>query len=71
ELTRQNVSQNLSDSGIPQDKIESLINLIDDCEFAKYAPAVSKENMQPVYDRGAEVINGLEEAFKQTKQDRK
>ena len=71
ELTRQNVSQNLSETGIPQDKIESLINLIDDCEFAKYAPAVSKENMQPVYDRGAEVINGLEEAFKQTKQDRK
>lgn len=71
ELNRQNVSQTLSAYGIPQDKIESLINLIDDCEFAKYAPAVSKENMQPVYDRGAEVINGLEEAFKQTKQERK
>ena len=71
ELNRQNVSATLSERGIPEDKIASMINLIDDCEFAKYAPASTKADMKPVYDRGVDVINGMEDAFKQIKQEKK
>lgn len=71
ELNRQNVSEKLASKGIDTERIESLINLIDDCEFAKYAPAASKADMQPVYDKGVEVINRMEEAFKQNKQEKK
>ncbi|MDE6444245.1 MAG: BatD family protein [Muribaculaceae bacterium] len=71
ELNRQNVSEKLTAEGMDAARIEGLIALIDECEFAKYAPASTKADMQPVYDKGAEVINGLEEAFKQIKQEKK
>ncbi|MDE5975501.1 MAG: hypothetical protein K2G69_03020, partial [Muribaculaceae bacterium] len=71
ELNRQNVSETLSGRSIPTDRIEALISLIDDCEFAKYAPAAAKADMNAVYERGVEVINGLEGAFKQQKSDKK
>lgn len=64
ELNRQNVSDKLSERNIPSKEIEELISLIDDCEFAKYAPASTKADMQPVYDRGVNTINDLEGAFK-------
>ena len=64
ELNRQNVSETLSGRGIPEKEIAELIALIDDCEFAKYAPAATKADMQPVYDKGVTVINDLESAFK-------
>lgn len=64
ELNRQNVSETLTGRGIPEHEITELINLIDDCEFAKYAPASTKADMQPVYDRGVNTINDLESAFK-------
>ncbi|MDE6578756.1 MAG: BatD family protein [Muribaculaceae bacterium] len=70
ELTRQNVSDKLSESGIPEAKTNDLIALIDDCEFAKYAPAATKADMNPVYEHGVNVINSLEEAFKQVKSDK-
>jgi len=64
ELNRQNVSATMENAGVPAEDIEKLILLIDDCEFAKYAPASTKADMQPVYDRGAAIINDLESAFK-------
>lgn len=64
ELNRQNVSETLSGHNIPEKEITELITLIDDCEFAKYAPAATKADMQPVYDKGMTVINDLESAFK-------
>lgn len=64
ELTRQNVSDKLSAHGIPEKEIGELISLIDDCEFAKYAPAATKSDMKPVYERGVTTINDMESAFK-------
>lgn len=64
ELTRQNVSEKLASRNIPEKEIGELIALIDDCEFAKYAPASTKEDMRPVYDRGVSTINDMESAFK-------
>ena len=67
ELTRQNISEKLSERGIPEDVVAPFISLLDECEFAKYAPAATKDNMQPVYDQGVTVINSLEDSFKQQK----
>lgn len=67
ELTRQNISEKLDDRGIPEKVVSQFISLLDECEFAKYAPAATKDNMQPVYDQGVVVINSLEDSFKQQK----
>lgn len=64
ELTRQNISEKLEAEGIPEEISAKFINLLDECEFAKYAPSATKDNMSPVYEEGTTVINNLEEAFK-------
>lgn len=69
ELNRENVSGKLAEKGIAGNVIGSMIELIDECEFSKYSPASVKSDMQPVYDKGTDVINSLEDAFKQTKTD--
>lgn len=64
ELTRENVSGKLEANGVGKEETEKVIALLDECEFAKYAPGSVKENMTPVYEEGAEIINALEAAFK-------
>lgn len=66
ELTRQNISEKLESRNIPEAVTAEFIGLLDECEFAKYAPAATKGNMQPVYDKGVEVINNLEDSFKKS-----
>lgn len=64
ELTRQNVSEKLEGKHIDTGVIDEFILLLDDCEFAKYAPSSTKHNMLPVYNAGVKVINRLEESFR-------
>lgn len=59
ELTRDNVSGELSDAGIDDAVIEKLISLLDDCEFAKYANATGSD-MQSTYSRACSVIDSLD-----------
>lgn len=66
ELTRQNISEKLDSRSIPENVTADFISLLDECEFAKYAPAATKDNMQPVFDKGVEVINQLEDSFKKS-----
>lgn len=68
ELSRQNISEKLQTYEIPEDVESEFIRLLDECEFAKYAPAAAKDNMQPVYNEGVKVINELEDSFKKQKQ---
>lgn len=67
ELSRQNVSETLASRGIAENNINEVINLLDECEFAKYAPSSVKADMKSVYEEGMNVINNLEGAFKQNK----
>lgn len=69
ELSRQNVSDVLSQHGIPMDEISQLIGILDDCEFAKYSPSMGSGQLQSVYDRGAEIIEKLNSDFKSNRQE--
>ncbi len=62
ELNRQNVAQRLTDAGASEEVVNNLVAVIDDCEFAKYAPGSGEDELKHVYDRGTEVINALEDA---------
>ena len=62
ELNRQNVAQRLSEAGASEDTVNSLVSVLDDCEFAKYAPGSGEDELKHVYDRGTEVINALEDS---------
>ena len=61
ELNRQNVAQRMSEAGASEDIINKFVGVLDDCEFAKYAPGSGEDELKTVYERGAEVINSLED----------
>lgn len=62
ELNRQNVAQRLSEAGASEEVIDNFVSVLDDCEFAKYAPGSGEDELKHVYDRGTEVINALEDS---------
>ena len=67
DLNRENVSQLLADHYIDDKMITSVVNLLDECEFAKYSPASSRRKMQEVYDDATDVLNNLEQGFAESK----
>lgn len=64
ELNRNNVSGLLQEKNISHTYIDRFIKLLDDCEFAKFAPDKANTAMEPVYNEGLDVINDLEQGFK-------
>lgn len=58
-LNRENVYQRLQEGGVGEKGIEEFIRLIDDCEYAKYAPGEDASAMKENYDRAVQIINML------------
>ena len=67
ELSRENISGKLAMKDISDEEIKNLITLIDDAEFEKYAPASAASEMNDIYEKTIEIMNTLEEAFKNSK----
>lgn len=63
-LMRDNIRQVLIERGVDDSVISKFINMIDDCEFAKYSPQKSQENMNSLYEMAIKSINDLEKSFK-------
>ncbi len=64
ELMRDNIRTVLEMKGIPEDYIANLVNIIDECEFAKYSPESGKQGMSMAYDNAINIINNLDKSFK-------
>ena len=60
ELTRDNVAAQLMAYGADEELIGRVIQVIDTCEFARYAPAQSNEAMDRLYDETLDVIGKME-----------
>ncbi len=63
-LTRDNVGDMLKEKGVSPELIEKLITLIDDCEFARYAPSAAQSDSKTVYNDAADIIGKLEKHIK-------
>ena len=59
ELSRASVSELLRSRGLDEETIARLTNVIDEVEFARYAPA-KEGDMQALYDTTAEVISAID-----------
>lgn len=62
ELNRQNVADKLLAAGASQENVNEFVAVLDDCEFAKYAPGSGSDELRNVYDRGSRIIETLEDA---------
>ena len=64
QLSRDNISQRLTERGVENDTVTQFIGALDECEYARYAPGDASGNMNKVYDAAIQAIMKIEEFMK-------
>lgn len=60
DLTRQNAFVSLQEWGIDEDKIKGLSQILDTCEFARFAPSSSNTEAASIYEGTSQFIKSVE-----------
>ncbi len=60
ELTKDNAKEKMLEHNASPDDADAFLSLLDECEFARYAPAASTASLEDVYQRAADVIGKIE-----------
>jgi hypothetical protein len=63
ELSKEKVVEMLKEKNVPEGIVNDFVKLMDECEFARYAPGSQSGNLQDVYDRAANSITKIEDAL--------
>lgn len=63
-LTRETVVETLKKENIDEEISSDLTDLLDTCEFAKYAPAQESGQMEKIYERASKLIGKLSQKLK-------
>ncbi|MBN2743230.1 MAG: protein BatD [Marinilabiliaceae bacterium] len=64
QLSRDNASNLMSQMQVPEGTIQRFMNILDTCEFARYAPASGSAEMDKLYHETIETITLLENQMK-------
>ena len=60
QLSRENISQKLSERFVNQETVDQFIGALDECEFERYAPGDAKGNMKKTFDAAMTAIMKIE-----------
>jgi hypothetical protein len=60
ELNKEIIKEKLDIKGASETQIAELMNLLSDCEMARYAPSAVSSNKQELYNKASELISELE-----------
>lgn len=60
-LNKENIECALASRNVPDELTQRFIKVLNDCEFARYAPGDVDENMGGVYDSAIDVISKMED----------
>ena len=71
QLSRENISQQLSAHNVTEETVRQFIGALDECEFARYAPGDATGNMNKVYDAAMTAITTIATAIKKGKKVKK
>lgn len=64
ELSKENIESELKHRNVPQEPVKQIISLLDDCEFARFAPGDDTGRMDRLYDEASRVIGQIENTIK-------
>lgn len=67
QLSKDNISDRLSERSVDEATIGQFITALDECEFERYAPGDTAGNMSKTYDTAVNAIMKIEECMKNTK----
>ena len=64
DLSKENISGNMAAKGVSEKVIEDLMNIINTCEMARYAPDYTPEQMEEQYKAATQTIMAIESGVK-------
>jgi len=64
ELSKENIERELLGHNVDADKAKAVVRLLDECEFARYAPGDDTGRMDRMYDEAVSIIGQIENAIK-------
>ena len=64
ELSKENIEASLKRRNVPDEPVQQVIRLLDDCEFARFAPGDDTGRMDRLYEQAAAVISQIENSIK-------
>ena len=64
ELSKENIEASLKRRNVPEEPVKQVIGLLDDCEFARFAPGDDTGRMDRLYEEAARVIGQIENTIK-------
>lgn len=64
QLSKDNIANELARRGCDTALVEELVNLLNECEFARYAPGDPAVTMDKVYRMAVDVISKMENSIK-------
>lgn len=67
DLSKEKISESLASGGVPSEAVGQFIEVLDACEFARYAPVGSGEEMSAHYDKAVEAISTIDSTMKKKK----
>jgi len=65
ELTKEKVSEVLTEKGVCEDTIEQINNTLNTCEFARYAPNSGQQEMGNLYENAIDLLGKIEQEHRQ------
>ena len=64
DMSRGNIAAKISAAGAPQELAEEFCSLLDECEYARYAPDAGHEAMNAHYESAVSVISRIDSTMK-------
>lgn len=64
KLSRENITERLTERNVDSDIINTFVDAIDECEFARYAPGETRGKMTSVYDKAMKGITNIDDFLK-------
>ena len=62
DMSRENILSRLKEAGVQEVLAEDFCGLLEQCEYARYAPAAGHEAMSAQYEKAVAVISGIDSA---------
>lgn len=67
ELSKDNMSEVLLQNGVMEVYVQELMEILDSCEYARYAPSTGNQAMTTDYEKAVEVISSIDSSMKTRK----
>jgi hypothetical protein len=64
ELNKENIHSKMTEKGIDDALIQKLIDTLNTCEYASYAPNTGQQEMGNLYEDAVDAIGKVEDHFK-------